>query len=179
VANNDSYTLAEDTSVSGNVLTNDTDIDSTGLTAGVLTGPTHGTLNLNADGTFTYTVSDGTSTTTATVSINVTAVNDAPVAVTDTLTAVTRPIILVGLEAYLPAGTSVIGNDYDVDGDTFTVELVGSPPLLATSFNLSSTGIVTFTTLSLGIPVSFSYRIKDSKGAYSDPVTVKINIPLL
>src|SRR5439155_1724892 len=38
----DSYTTAEDTSVSGNVLANDTDVDGNNLTAELITGPAHG-----------------------------------------------------------------------------------------------------------------------------------------
>jgi VCBS repeat-containing protein len=58
VANNDSYTIAEDTvlnvSASG-VLANDTDADGNPLTAVLATGPAHGTLTLNANGSFIYT----------------------------------------------------------------------------------------------------------------------------
>src|SRR5207244_3051681 len=50
VANNDSYTINEDTPLSSNVLTNDTDVDGDTLTASVVAGPSHGTLNLNPNG---------------------------------------------------------------------------------------------------------------------------------
>ena len=70
--------------MTGNVLTNDTDVDGNTLTATLVSGPTHGTLDLNADGTFTYTpaanyngadsftyrANDGTRPTTATVTIS-------------------------------------------------------------------------------------------------------------
>ncbi len=49
------YTTSEDVALTGNVLTNDTDADGDTLTAGVVTGPAHGDLTLNADGSFTYT----------------------------------------------------------------------------------------------------------------------------
>src|SRR5438876_419444 len=56
VAVNDAFTTAEDTLLSGNVLTNDTDVDAgTTLTAGVVVNPTHGTLTLASNGSFTYT----------------------------------------------------------------------------------------------------------------------------
>src|SRR5207249_3713887 len=56
VATNDAFTTNEDTPATGNVLTNDTDADlGTTLTAIQVTGPAHGTLALNATGSFTYT----------------------------------------------------------------------------------------------------------------------------
>src|SRR5204863_10178292 len=56
VANNDSYTLhGSSLSVSApGVLSNDTDQDSDGLTAVLVSGPAHGTLTLNANGSFTF-----------------------------------------------------------------------------------------------------------------------------
>ncbi len=90
----DSATTDEDTAVSGNVLTNDSDPDGNPLSASVVTNPSHGTLSLGATGAFTYTpdpdyhgsdsfeyaASDGLASTNATVNITVTSVNDPPVA---------------------------------------------------------------------------------------------------
>ena len=98
VANADSYTTAEDQplvepAISG-VLANDDDVTAA-TTATVAAGPSHGTLDLNADGSFTYTPAAnffGTDTFTytaatgsqasaaATVTIEVTGVNDPPTA---------------------------------------------------------------------------------------------------
>src|SRR3989449_2035508 len=58
VAVNDSFATDEDTALTitaPGVLDNDTDIDSPALTAVVVTGPSHGALTLNANGSFTYT----------------------------------------------------------------------------------------------------------------------------
>jgi VCBS repeat-containing protein len=97
----DSYTTNEDTMLTANggtnnpngVLANDSDDDGDPLTAVLDSGPSHGTLNLNADGSFTYIptdnfygndsftyhANDGTGdSNTATVNITVNPVNDAP-----------------------------------------------------------------------------------------------------
>jgi VCBS repeat-containing protein len=96
VATNDSYTTSEDTALTEaapGVLTNDTDADGDALTAALVSGPAHGTLTLNADGSFTYTpaanyngpdaftykANDGiANSNVATVSLTVNAVNDPP-----------------------------------------------------------------------------------------------------
>ncbi|MEA3016236.1 MAG: hypothetical protein QOI38_958 [Sphingomonadales bacterium] len=100
-ANDDSATTTENSSVSGNVLTNDTDAENDPLTVtnpGTYVGD-HGTLTLNADGSytytpdaaadglaagesvydvFTYTVTDGGASDTATLTVTVNGTNDAP-----------------------------------------------------------------------------------------------------
>jgi YVTN family beta-propeller protein/VCBS repeat-containing protein len=56
----DSYSTSEDmplTIGAGGLLANDADLDGDALTAARISGPSHGTLSLNADGGFTYTPS--------------------------------------------------------------------------------------------------------------------------
>src|SRR5262245_7007526 len=55
VANADAFTLDEDTTLTANVLGNDTDVDSATLTAVLVSGAAHGSVTLSPDGSFTYT----------------------------------------------------------------------------------------------------------------------------
>src|SRR5207247_2182474 len=98
VAANEAYVVGEDLTLSvaaPGVLSNDTDAEANSLSALIVTGPSHGALVLNVNGSFTYVPAanfNGTDSFTykandgsldsnmATVSITVTAVNDAPVA---------------------------------------------------------------------------------------------------
>src|SRR5207253_1501198 len=116
-ANNDSATGAEGgpvgvlDSTPASVLANDKDAEGNTLTATKLSDPAHGSVTLNADGTFSYShdgsetasasftyktcdngttgsppVADPKCSATATVSITVTPVNDAPAANNDSAT---------------------------------------------------------------------------------------------
>ena len=132
----DLYVLPEDGSITVGallgVLANDFDTDAgtTTFTASVATSPGQGQLTAFApDGsfdyvpdpdfsgtdTFTYSVSDGLLERTATVSLDVTPINDAPVAVDDLDYEFTRgqPFVVV-------AAQGVLQNDIDVDGDVPT-----------------------------------------------------------
>ncbi|MFN5422434.1 MAG: Ig-like domain-containing protein, partial [bacterium] len=139
VVKSESETTPEDTPLTGNVLTNDTDSEGNTLTVTQFTvgGQTYtagqtasilgvGTIVVNADGTFTftpatnyngivpvigYTVSDGTNAVDGSLSIVVAAVNDAPVA-TDETASTPQNTVLTG---------SVLTNDTDVDGNVLTV----------------------------------------------------------
>ena len=187
----DAYSTPEDTALvvaANGVLGNDP--DAANLTVAVTTGPSHGTLALNADGSFTYTPNAGyngpesfTYTTTglfgvtgtATVTIAVTPVNDPPVAVDDTAsTNDGSPAIDI----------NVLANDSDPDGDTLTVTGTaggaGSTSLLAGHgpahglVGFTPTG-VTYTPIAgfVGID-TFAYTITD--GALSATATVTVTV---
>ena len=59
VGNDDSGTGEKGDDITGSVLANDTDADGDDLTAALLSGPTNGSVVLNADGTYTYTPNAG------------------------------------------------------------------------------------------------------------------------
>jgi VCBS repeat-containing protein len=167
VANNDAYTVAEGGTLNvpaPGVLGNDTDPDSS-LTASVVTGPAHGTLTLNPNGSFSYVhdgsetttdsfvyqASDGTSTSNATVTITITPVNDPPVANNDAYT------VAEGGTLNVPA-PGVLGNDTDPDS-TMTAVLVSGPA---------------HGSLTLNADGSFSY-VHDGSETTSDSFTYKAN----
>ncbi|MEK7424740.1 MAG: Ig-like domain-containing protein, partial [Actinomycetota bacterium] len=98
----------------------------------VVSGPANGTLALNPDGSFTYdpydnfsgpdafsySASDGTNTYAARVTLNVSFVNDAPVATDD------GPYVnAIGPDIAVDAIHGVLGNDMDPDGDALTAVL--------------------------------------------------------
>jgi VCBS repeat-containing protein len=137
----DGYTTSEDiplTVPDPGVLANDADVDLDSLAAVLVAGPAHGILALNLDGSFTYTPtlnSNGTDSFTykandgaldsniTTVTIDVTPVNDAPVA----------PILDDTNWLARLAHQTVIPAFNDVDGDTltYTAQLVGGGALPA------------------------------------------------
>src|SRR6185295_3695322 len=134
---NDAFTTAEDTTLTipvAGVITNDTDVDGDTLTALLASTTTHGTLALNANGSFTYTpnanyngpdsftyrATDGQATSAvATVTLTITPVNDVRVANNDSYSLVKNTTLTI------PAGR-VLTNDTDVDGDALTAVLVAT-----------------------------------------------------
>lgn len=117
------------------MLGNDSDPDADSLSATLVSGPAHGTLSLNADGSFgytpaanfngsdsfTYQASDGSlASTTATVTLTVNAVNDAPSALDDAYATDEDTALSV-------AAPGVLGNDTDPDQDSLSATLVTAP----------------------------------------------------
>jgi len=194
VATNDASTGLEDAPQTGNVLTNDHDVDADSLSVTQFSvgGATHaagttatlagvGTLTIDSDGAYTftptanyngpvpvatYTVTDGTATTTATLTLDVTPVNDAPVAADD----------LASTPINTPITIAVLANDSDADGDPLTV----SNPVLADptrgSVSVNPDGTLAFTpTTNISGPVTISYTVSDGHGG-SDTASVTVNV---
>ncbi|BEP53838.1 hypothetical protein GmRootV118_10820 [Variovorax sp. V118] len=143
-APNYTETTNEDTPVNGKVVGSDVDGDTLTYVKG--SDPTHGTVTVNADGTYTYTpsanfhgadsftvtVSDGHGgTTTSTVNVTINPVNDAP----------TAPNYIETTNEDTPVSGQVVGSD--VDGDTLTY-VKGSDPAHGT-VTVNADGTYTYT----------------------------------
>jgi hypothetical protein len=182
VAANDAASTAEDTSVSSNVLSNDTDVDeATALTARLVGAPSadHGTVVLNANGTFTFTpaasfagaatftyvANDGEADSNVGVAtITVTEVNDAPTAVNDLATTAEDASIDI----------AVLDNDSDADGDTIALSSVGTPAHGIASANPNGSVKYTPNADYFGSDI-FTYTIGDGGGG-SATATVSVTV---
>ena len=165
MAEDDAATVAEDNPVTIPVLDNDSDVDGDPLTIDEVTQPANGTVVINPDGTvtytpdpdfngidtFTYTVCDPSGACdTATVTVNVTPVNDAPVALPDTNT-VTED------QSPNPVTGDVLLNDSDVDGDPLVVSEVNGS---AANVDAAIDGL--YGTLVLNSDGSYSYTLDNT-----------------
>ncbi len=167
------------------LLANDTDADLDSLVAVLVTGPTHGTLVLNPNGTFSY-VHDGSETTNdsftyktndgtvdgneVTVNIKVTPVNDAPVGVADHI-----DVAEGGTATILASGAiSLLANDSDAESNTLSAILVSNPSHGTLTLNANGTFSYTHDG-SETTSDSFTYRANDGT-ANGNLVTVTIAV---
>ncbi|WP_298303488.1 Ig-like domain-containing protein [uncultured Erythrobacter sp.] len=175
---NDVASTDEDTAVNIAVLPNDTDPDGDPLTVVSASAP-NGTVVIEADGTLTYTpdpdfngqdtitytISDGNGgSSTAAVIVTVNPVNDAPVAVDDSVTT----------DEDTPVTIGVLGNDSDVDGDDLTVTSATSPDGTVT---INPDGTLEFTPdPNFNGTTTITYEISDGNGGTATAtVTVTVN----
>ncbi len=185
IALNDVAELDEDASIELSILDNDLDVDSD-LTIDNVTitqAPAHGKVSINsASGTisykpnadffgsdsFTYSVKDDQSliSNIAEVKLTVNSVNDAPVANND----------VAQLLEDTAHSINVLGNDLDVDGslnksslEVFTEPEHGSTQIVD--------GMISYTpNANSNGEDSFSYRVKDDLGIWSNNATVFITV---
>ena len=157
------------------VLGNDTDADADKLTATLVTGVLHGTLSLNADGSFayvptagfsgtdsfTYKVSDGVLTKQRGRAISVS--EHPPVAVNDAYT-ITHDHTLITTTTGYNGTQSVLANDTDADSDKLTATLVTSVHHGTLTFNADGSFTYVPTAGYTGTD-SFTYKVSD------DPMT--------
>jgi VCBS repeat-containing protein len=185
VAVADSYTTPEDglliVEAASGVRANDSDSDLDTLAVSLVSGPTHGTLSLRGDGrflyipesdyagsdAFSYRIEDGRGGfATATATIAVTAVNDAPVSVTDGYRT-SRDTALV-----VTAADGVLANDLEVDGNALSAILVSG--VSHGTLSLAAGGGFTYTPAA-GYVGSDSFRYKANDATVdSDAITVTL-----
>ena len=184
VAVDDSYTTDEDIALTisaPGILSNDSDVEGSALTA-VLEGDVfHGSLVLNVDGSFSYTPDPGYTGTdlffyraydqqdyssAASVTITVNQVNDPPVA----------EDISVTLSEDGSASITLIGTDEDTPDSELEIAIVTSP----SNGTLTSTRILDTYTYTPNINYngndSFTYRVFDTVSGQSDTAAVSITV---
>ncbi|MBL8574047.1 MAG: DUF4347 domain-containing protein, partial [Hyphomicrobiaceae bacterium] len=176
VATDDGYATTVNTGVSGDVSGNDSDPDGNPLTFALATGPAHGSVTLNPNGTFTYTPNGGYAgsdsftytaddgnggTDTATVTITIAG---APVAGDDA----------VSTSFNTAVSGSVATNDSDPNGDTLTYVVATAP----TNGNVTLNPNGTFTYTPNGGysgTDTFTYTVSDGNGG-TDTATVTVTV---
>ena len=179
-ADNDSATTREDESVTIDVLDGDSDVEGSALTVRIETTPAIGGLILNEDNTvtytptanengsdsFTYTVNDGELTSEpATVSVNVTAVNDLPIAENDSTTIA---------EDSGPTTIDVLANDSDVEGSLTTSE-----PSASNGTANWSAGTLTYEpALRWNGTETLTYTVTDTDGATASATVTIVVTPV-
>ena len=178
VAAADAITTNEDVAVADSVSA--TDVDGDALTYAVTTQAANGTVNMNADGSytytpnanyngadsFTYTVSDGNGgTDTETVSITVTAVNDAPVGASAAATTNEDTAL----------NSSVSATDVDGDALNFSVQPGNGPS--NGSVTMNPHGSYTYTpNANFNGTDTVTYTVSDGNGGTdTETVTVTVN----
>ncbi|MEW5755126.1 MAG: Ig-like domain-containing protein [Pseudomonadota bacterium] len=180
VANNDTATTPQDTAVTINVLTNDTDADGDTLTISSFdaTSTNGGTVNctttctytpapgFTGTDTFTYKATDGTAVS-----------NSATVTITVTSTANTPPVANDN-SATTPQNTAVtinvLANDTDADGDALSINNFSATTPAGGTVNCTTTCTYTPASGFTGTD-SFTYDVTDGK-AVSNTATVTITV---
>ncbi len=190
VAGDDSGETAEDTPLAIDVLANDSDVDSAldgdTLIIRSVGIPGHGTASIqegqvlytpaqdwNGEDTFTYVVADREAdglTDTGTVTVTVTAVNDAPNAVNDSITT----------DEDTPVTVYVLANDTDVDltyeGDDLTIVSTAGVDNGTVSIAGDSKSLLFTPDADWNGTESFTYTIRDEAGITSSAsVTVTVS----
>ena len=183
---NEAGTVTLKASGASTLLDNDTDSEGDSLTAIGVTSPTNGTLTLNPNGTFSY-VHDGSETTTdtfsyksndgtndgntVTITITINPINDAPIAIGDTLMGIySATVTLTNV-----GSSTLMDNDYDPEGSSITASTTLSSNPTYGSAVVNANGTFSYTHNGTSTPTTdiFSYTVFDGN-SYSSPATVTI-----
>lgn len=186
IAANDTFSTTEELTLTvpiSGVLANDSDGDGDVLTAVLVNGPLSGTLTLNPDGSFDYTpaldvngtdsfsyrASDGLNqSAVAIVTILISAVNDAPLALADTLTTTEDTALSI-------PGASLTANDTDVDGDSLSVVAVSASSSQSGTVALVGSTISYTPAANFSGSDTFTYTVSDGQGGNATAiVTVSV-----
>lgn len=186
-ADTDSYTVDEDETLTvdaaSGVLANDGDDESGTLTAAIVTGPAHGELAFNADGSFTYTpdanffgtdeftyqATDGDADSNiARVVITVTSQDDETTPTEDSYATNEGATLTVTAE------DGVLSNDVNLDDDDLVADLVTSTTKGTLTFNADGSFTYVPNAGFTGTD-TFTYTVDDGT-ATSDPVTVTLTV---
>ncbi|MDF4710130.1 tandem-95 repeat protein [Vibrio parahaemolyticus] len=174
----DRATVVEDTPTIIKVLGNDTfEGDDKVVSLDTNNGPANGTASVNPDGSVTYTPNDnyhGTDSFTyivtsggvsesTTVNVNVTPVNDAPVAKDDTATTQEDTAVTI----------DVLPNDTDVDGDKLSIQSASVPEAQG-KVEIVNGKLVFTPAENFDGDAEITYIVTD--GALTDPATVKVTV---
>jgi VCBS repeat-containing protein len=200
VAQDDAYTMDENGRLAPttSLLAIASDVDGDPLTAVLVSGPSHGLLELGPDGMFTYVpeagftgtdsfaykASDGQAdSNVATIAMTVNSVNEAPVAQDDgysvdqdnVLTASVTALNTCAVAGSMPAtSVGVLNNDNDPNGDPLTAVLVGGPA--NGTLTLNPDGTFTYTPKAGWVGIdTFTYKANDGE-ADSNVATVSIEV---
>ena len=185
VAVDDAATAAEDTVLTSTIDldTNDTDLDGDALSvvAGTFATSQGGSIAIAADGSYSYTpaanfngtdsvdytVTDGSLTDIGTLTINVTAVNDAPVATDDAVTATEDTVLTSTID--------LDANDTDLDGDALSVVAGTFATAQGGSITIAADGSYSYTpAANFNGTDSVDYTVTD--GSLTDVGTLTINV---
>ncbi|MDF5039051.1 tandem-95 repeat protein, partial [Vibrio parahaemolyticus] len=174
----DKATVVEDTPTIIKVLGNDTfEGDDKVVSLDTNNGPANGTVSVNPDGSvtytpndnyhgadsFTYIVTSGGVSESTTVNVDVTPVNDAPVAKDDT--AIT--------DEDTPVTIDVLPNDTDIDGDKLSIQSASAPEAQG-KVEIVDGKLVFTPAENFNGDAEITYTVTD--GALTDQVTVKVTV---